>query len=541
MIWNQIRHRRPLLVAAKNPGSTQLKLLLEILQKNADTEFGRLHDFASIENLADYRQRVGIHEYDALSPYIEKQINGELSLTTNKPLYYARTSGTTGRYKDIPLTDAGLKQVSLAQKQLAVSLWQSTDFFTDKILGFAGAAVEGTLSNGCSYGSVSGTTYKSLSPIVASRFATPPQAMHIRNVEAKYQVFALTVLGCENLTGMVAANPSSVLKLVRVISDNTRELLNTLSGSSSDWLEDDAQHLVPAILSRSDKNRIDQLTNLLERNGSLTPTELFPKLSAIATWTGGSCGTAIRQLKPYLPDTVNFVEYGYAASEFIGTVNVDATNNHCLPQLEQHVYEFVQREKWEQKQPEFIGIEDLTEGVDYYVFITTQSGLYRYNINDIVRAGKPVENCPTLQFLQKGKGVTSITGEKLSEYQVIDAVDRTAESLKLLCGSYLMLANEESARYELYMENVSPETVQAVATLLDNNLRELNGEYDDKRNSGRLHAPVTITLKPGACEQIKQQLLATGIREAQYKPTLLDYARNWQTALQPLVLKTDVA
>lgn len=541
MILNQIRYRRSLLVKAQNPKSAQSNLLLEIIHKNADTEFGRLHNFASIENLTDYRQRVDIHDYDSLSPYIEKQINGEQALTNDEPVYYARTSGTTGKYKDIPLTNNGLKQVSLAQKQLAVSLWQSTDFFTGKILGFAGAAVEGTLNNGCSYGSVSGTTYKSLSPIVASRFAPPPQAMNIQNVEAKYQAFALTVLGCDNLTGMVAANPSSVLKLVRVIGENTRELLNTLHGSDSEWLENDARHLVPAIRSRSDNNRIDLLTKKNERNGYLTPAEIFPNLSAIATWTGGSCGTAIRQLKPYLPESVNFVEYGYAASEFIGTVNVDAVNNLCLPQLSQHVYEFVEREKWEQKQPVFIGIEDLAADVDYYVFVTTQSGLYRYNINDIVRAGKPVANCPTLQFLQKGKGVTNITGEKVSEYQVIDAVDRTAGALKLQLGGYMMLANEESARYEIYMENVSPGAKQSVATSLDNNLRELNVEYDDKRNSGRLHGPVIIALKPGACEQIKQQSISRGVREAQFKPTLLDYARNWQTGLQPLVLESDVA
>jgi len=540
MRWNGRRYRRSLLAAAQNPKAVQLKLLKKILSENADTEFGILHNFASVTNLEDYRQRVKIHNYDALAPYIKRQINNEPALTTDNPVYYARTSGTTGTYKDIPLTKAGLKQVSLAQKQLAVSLWQSTEFFAGKILGFAGAAVEGTLSNGCSYGSVSGSTYQSLSPIVSSRFATPPQAMHIHSVEVKYQVFALTVLGCENLTGIVAANPSSILKLARMISDSTDELLNALNGTDSEWLMQQTRELLPAIRLRSSDERIIELTQLYQRNGSLTPAEIFPRLSAIATWTGGSCGTAIRQLQPYLPDDTNFVEYGYAASEFIGAVNVDALSNQCLPQLDQHVYEFVQREKWEQNQTDFIGIEDLLDGEDYYVFVTTQSGLYRYNINDIIRAGKAVENCPSIQFLQKGKGVTNVTGEKISEYQVIDAVDRTVHSLKLECGGYLMLANEELARYELYIESISPGSVQSVATTLDNKLRELNIEYDDKRRSDRLKAPVTIELKPGACDQIKQWSIDRGVREAQLKPTLLDYARNWQNCLQSLKLKVDV-
>ncbi len=549
MIWNRYRLRRPLIRATRNAEYSQQKLLQRILQHNANTDFGRQFDFTSIKTMAEFRNRVPVQTYDTLSPYINNQINGHQTLTTDPPQYYARTSGTTGGYKNIPLTAKGLLQVQHAQKQLALSLWQDTDFLKGSILGFASAAEEGRLKNGCSYGSVSGSTYRSMSPIVASKFVLPRQVLAFKDAAAKYQAYALAALASDNLTGIVAANPSSILKLVRLIEHNTGDLLQTLTVNPSSWLHSETAEILPQLLERTNKNRLEYLVNRYTTHGRLTPNEVFPVLSAIATWTGGSCGIALRQLKSYLPahknTAVKIVEYGYGASEFMGTVNVSANNNRCLPQLNHHVYEFVKRDDWIDPRTDdssldtnvYHGVHELTPGEEYYTVVTTQSGLYRYNINDVVRAGAPIGQCATISFLQKGRGVTNITGEKLTEHQLIDAMSDVIQSQPIAAGGYMALANEEQSRYDIYLELNRPELLDTLSVQVDNKLRSLNIEYNEKRESERLkHVQVHI-LSSDACDVIKEWCVAQGVREAQYKPTVLAYARDWAEKLQPLLLK----
>ena len=117
------------------------------------------------------------------------------------------------------------------------------------------------------------------------------------------------------------------------------------------------------------------------------------------------------------------VEIGYASSEFCGSVK-DADRNICLPMFTDNYYEFASLQDWGSKNPVFLSLTELEPGQDYYIFVTTASGLYRYNINDVVTATEGIGNCPGLRFLRKGKGVTNITGEKISEDQVISVVSK---------------------------------------------------------------------------------------------------------------------
>lgn len=535
MYWNSIKFRRPLIQASKNTENAQHSVLMRILLENAETEFGKKHNFSDIKNFNEYRKSVPIQSYDKLEPYIIRQTQGISALTSASPVYYARTSGTTGRSKDIPLTHYGLSQVQHSQKNLALSLWRSTNFFKGRILGFASPAEEGKLDNGKVYGSVSGSTYKSLSPILATKFIMPSQAFSIKNADAKYQTYALAVLAEENLTGLVSANPSSVLKLARLLEKDYSRFIDALTGKELNWLEQEAKEIIPEIRKRLTKKRRADLLAMSTNSSKFDVKDIWPNLSAIATWTGGSCGVALSQLQKYIPSRTQYVEYGYGASEFMGTVNIDADANHCLPQLNQHFYEFVERSNWEAGVPHFLLLEELITGEEYYVFVTTASGLYRYHINDIVRADSIVGNCPTLSFLQKGRGVTNITGEKLSEHQLISSVAKALTSLNIEGGFFIALADEEASRYVLYIETNHPNFVNELALTVDKYLRELNSEYDDKRASGRLNTPLLYILEENAADIIKQWSLERGVREAQYKPTILAYARDWADKLFPLV------
>ena len=93
----------------------------------------------------------------------------------------------------------------------------------------------------------------------------------------------------------------------------------------------------------------------------------------------------------------------------------------CRP-CDAHFFEFVERDLWDRGEPKFLTLDGIRKGIDYYIVVTTPSGLYRYFINDLVRVSGYLHKTPLLKFVQKGKGVTNITGEKLYESQVLTAV-----------------------------------------------------------------------------------------------------------------------
>jgi len=541
MFWFSVKYRHNLRSAFDDPATVQARVLAKILAGNAETTFGKKHNFSSISNIAEYRENVPVQSFDKLNPYIEQQMSGETALTSLPPVYYAKTSGTTGNSKFIPVTRTGLGQMKMAQRLLSVALWRGTDFFSGSILGMASPWREGRLENGVAFGSSSGSAYRSLSRLLTGKFATPPQAFEITDVAAKYQVYAMAVLASPDISGIVTANPSSILKICEIIEADQALLLDALERRSVDQLLPEAAQTVAGIFKNLDQARVLDLLKAQQTQGQLLPESIWPKLAAIATWTGGSCGIAISKLRSKLPPGLKIAEFGYAASEFAGTFNSDTDANICMPLIAEHFYEFVSCVDWDEGRQNFLGIQDLIAGHEYYVFMTTQSGLYRYDINDLLLAGPGKGICPGLRFLQKGRGVTSITGEKLSEHQVITAASHSFGTLELTTNGFIFLANEDGARYEFFVESDREIDLVGLAETTELSLQNLNSEYADKRASGRLGPLVARHLTAGAMSAFRDESVARGVREAQYKPVALDYLRNWADKIAPWAIQDETA
>lgn len=91
---------------AQNPVATQQAVFDSLIKQAKNTQFGRDHHFETIKTFNDFAQNVPIREYEDLKPYIEKIIKGQENiLWRGKPIYFAKTSGTTSGAKYIPLTD----------------------------------------------------------------------------------------------------------------------------------------------------------------------------------------------------------------------------------------------------------------------------------------------------------------------------------------------------------------------------------------------------------------------------------------------------
>ena len=91
-----------------------------------------------------------------------------------------------------------------------------------------------------------------------------------------------------------------------------------------------------------------------------------------------------------------------------------------------HFFEFVPEEQRDDPNTEFLTADQLESNREYYIYFTTSAGLYRYDINDVVRVVDFYRNTPVIQFVRKGQGMTSITGEKLTESQVTGALSTSS-------------------------------------------------------------------------------------------------------------------
>ena len=90
---------------AANPIETQKDIFQELIAEATKTQFGKDHDFESINNHDDFVKRVPLRDYEDLKPYVERVVAGEENiLWKGKPIYFAKTSGTTSGSKYIPIT-----------------------------------------------------------------------------------------------------------------------------------------------------------------------------------------------------------------------------------------------------------------------------------------------------------------------------------------------------------------------------------------------------------------------------------------------------
>ena len=527
---------RRLVEASKDPRRAQQWVLRNIIERNQDSEFGRRHNFAGVSNADDFRKAIPIHSYEDLRPYIERQEEtGDKCLTVERPVFYHRTSGTVGLPKDIPVTTSGLNRIRQHQRLLAFGVARCTDALSGKIFGITGQAREGQMNGGTPFGSASGLLYKSQSKFVRSGYVLPPEVSDIEDYECRYLVMAILGLRERDVTCLGTANPSTLIKLLSVIDQNAEQILRSIG--SGQYPKD----IIAPAGSLPDFEPDPGRANDLERAFGLSARpqfhDIWPGLKGLMVWTGGSCAVQLRNLRPSLPKDTPVIEIGYTASEVSGTINIDPSSNTCLPTLTDSFFEFVERDGWEAGGGDFLSLEKLEIKGEYYVFVTTADGLYRYDMNDVVRVTGKFEDTPILEFVQKGKGVTSITGEKLYEEQVLTAVQSVMFDDGLSPSFFVALADQNTAGYTLYVETDVNDGISTdnFADRIDQALKLSNIEYAGKRDSGRLTRLDVKLLRPGTGDNYRSTRVADGQRDAQFKYLHLQYAHECPFNLERFV------
>ena len=521
-------HWRAFVNATEHPADAQTRLLLRLLRRNRDTRFGREHAFAAIRSYADFAAAVPVQTYETLRPYIEDQERtGAPALNAERPVMYARTSGTTGEAKLIPILRETIQQHKRSQAiQSYVQFSADARAYYGRFLAIVSPAEEGTLASGTPYGSTSGFMYENMPALAKMKYVLPSQVFGIADYELKYLLILRLAVTHRDVTHIACANPSTLVKLLSVLAVSRSALLHDITRgtfSRTDELSAEVRAVVGRRLACTPQC-VAELRTIL---ASPRPTfaTLWPEFRLVSTWTGGSCRIPLASVQPALPPGARVAELGYVSSELLGTLVADVEQHAGTPTIHENFFEFVTRDDWDAGRKVFRMIEQLEQGKEYYIIPTTGSGLYRYFMNDIVRVTGSFHATPTIEFVQKGKGVTNITGEKLYESQVIDAVRWAEDKTGMVSESFLMLADANRQVYRLVVECSTPTEPWRRNTLgsVERRLGELNVEYAAKRASGRLQHLELLPVRPGTGDAYKRHCLQQGQREGQFKLIALQY------------------
>ena len=518
-------HYAPFMRSLHSPEETQQQTLASILLRNRDTEFGRKYRLGALRTPDEFRASVPIHEYEQLRPYIDEQLEtGRGAINPTVATMYAQTSGTTGRAKFIPFCVDTMAAFRRTQSiSTFIQYANVPGIFKGKLLAIVSPLIEGVLASGVPYGSMSGVVRHSLPRPIRSKSILPELAeFEALGYDDRYRLIAAIALCRRDLTCLASANPSTFVRLADIINHHFAELLElVVSGAFAG-----SPQLVRKLrtLCAPQSARVKELRSFLSRGGALRFSELWPQLAGVVTWTSGNCSVLIPRLRAELDPAVKIIDMGYLASEFWGTVTVDVERNLGVPTLRDNFFEFIEPERWERGERETKLLNDLTVGQKYYIITTTPNGLYRYFINDLVEVTGRYEETPTIAFVQKGKGVTTLTGEKLYEGQVTEAVRLTGLACDRPVDSFMLLADRKRFSYTLYCESAVEFDTERFAVELTSALAKLNSEYAAKVESGRLAPPTVRRVASGTFERFKRAAIAAGQREGQFKMIKLNYA-----------------
>jgi GH3 auxin-responsive promoter len=511
----------------RDPAQAQDRLLLQILDANADTEFGRRHGFGGITTFAEFRERIPISSYEDLEPYINAAMQGQPNqLTKDPPVLFTTTSGTTGNRKYIPMTRQGKRAKSHLTWLWLCGLYRDhPGIVGGRILSVVSPEVESHAPSGVPCGAESGHAYRTIPGPVKSMYTAPYGVFAIEDYEAKYYTLLRLAAG-QDVSLIATVNPSTIVLLADRLAHHTESIIRDVRDGSLSLEVPVPQALRSSLHLRPDPERARRLEQAaISGDGVLLPGLAWPRLAAVGCWKGGTVGAYLAKFDTLFPQRPPVRDLGFYATELRGSVPLSDQGDAGVVAVGTNVLEF--HPAGADRTPEgreLLPVERLEVGQRYFVYVTNASGLYRYEMNDIVEVAGLYQQTPLIRFVQKGKGVVSFTGEKLYEVQVIAAVE---EALSALRGRHHFIAavaelvDGTTPRLVFLIEfddPISDHDGAALVDRVDTALGDQNDEYLTKRKSLRYGAPVIRVVRSGEFDRYRRRMVETGQRaDGQFK------------------------
>lgn len=446
----------------KYPHDVQNELFKKLIDQGKNTEFGKKYDFKSIRNYNDYKNRVPVQAYEQLFPFIERLMRGEQNLLWPSEIkWFAKSSGTTNaRSKFIPVTTEALDDCHFKGGKDLISMYVNNNpdskMFSGKGLAIGGSHQinEFNPNQESYYGDVSAVIMQNL-PLWAQFIRTPSLETALMD---KWEE-----------------------KIEKMANETASENVTTLSGVPT-WT-------------------ILLLQRIMEIKGVDNILEVWPNLEAF--FHGAVAFTPYRELfKKLIPtDKMHYWETYNASEGFFG-IQDQKDSEELLLMLDYGIfYEFIPFEELDNDHPTSLSLDEVELGKNYAMIITTNAGLWRYNIGDTIKFTSldPYR----IKISGRTKHFINAFGEELIIENAETAIAKACESTGAIIDNFTAapIYFDEGKRggHEWIIEfRETPKDQQEFNQLLDQHLREINSDYDAKRYKDMaLDPPKIHSVAPG--------------------------------------------
>ncbi len=514
--------------ASKNVKKAEFDILMDIVAYAKDTVYGREHHFSEIKTIQDFQKCVPVNNYEDLEPFIKRHTRGETDvLFPGKPIMYATTSGTTKEPKWIPITEKYNKETynGLSRIWLYSILKENPDVFDGPEFSIVGKAVEGYTEDGSCYGSFSGHVYENIPGFLKVLHVLPTEVYGITDYSSRYYVLLRMTIE-HSIHLLITGNPSTLLEMNNVVQKNLESFIRDIETGTlkKDLAIDPAiRQNIEAYLSPNPE-RAAGLQALKEKYDIVYPKHYWPELKVIVTWKLGNSGLYLQHTRGFFPRYTRIREFGYIATEARAGLVLDSDNDTSILVSHLLFFEFIKAADYGKPDARVYLSSEIEDGEQYYIIVTTPSGLYRYNMNDIVQVEGFYNQFPRIRFIQKGHGVTSLTGEKVHEAQFLKAIHKAEKELSINTMFHIGFADFGTSAYHLFAEfskEISDQDLARFAETVDSHLRTINMEYESKRGSNRIRPLIAARLKKNSFDEFKALMMARGYRDGQFKLTHL--------------------
>ncbi|MBN1526438.1 MAG: GH3 auxin-responsive promoter family protein [Candidatus Omnitrophica bacterium] len=510
--------------ATRDPIAAQKRVLFDCVARGKGTEYGRACGFSGIKSISDFQASVPLADYERLRTYIDRMKKGEANILTADPvILFGSTSGTTAQPKLIPIT-----KYSRAVKAGVMDIWayyvarDHPRVVDGRVLAVVSPEIEGYTESGIPYGAESGHGYKNMPWAVKGLYALPYQVFDIADYESRYYCILRIGMECGDVTTVVTLNPSTFIILCqkaefwkgRIIEDIENGTLFAGLDISSD-----IRKALERIL-RPNPGRAEELKAIVSERKELLPKYFWPRLEVIECWKASAAKLYLKELPRYF-GAVPVRDLGCLSTEARSSIPMGDKGAGGVLAINANFYEFIPKEDIDKEKKRILLCDQLEAGKEYFLVVTTPGGLYRYNIDDIIRVDGFFNKTPVIEFVQKGLNAVSLAGEKLYEAHVSRAVNRALARHRLSIGFFSASVEWGSPpRYLFLMEfsdHPSPEQKRALLRSIEEELYGQNSEYKEKRRAQLLGAPVLKVVARGDFERYRARKIGEGSPDSQFK------------------------
>ncbi|GAB4139177.1 MAG: GH3 auxin-responsive promoter family protein [Planctomycetaceae bacterium] len=522
------RELQRFLAATRDCRETQRETLNRLLWLNQESRFSADHRLSTGLTPQQFRERIPITTYDDYAPYIQQMLNGDhrALLGTNNPLLmFSLSSGTTQKSKYIPITLQFLKDYKRGWQNWGIrTLDEYPAIHALHILQLSSSHDRFRTPGGTPCGNISGLVASMQKRIVQTMYTVTGDVARIESPEAKQYTALRLALADEDVGMVITANPSTLVHLARKTEEHLEDLTRDIAdGTLSEKFEipNSVRKNLKPRTSKKNRKRARFLEQLIDKTGHCYPRDYWPNLQVVGVWTGGSAGAYLNSLRTYYGD-VPVRDHGLHASEGRMTIPLQGGSPQGVLDVCSHYFEFIPEEEFDSQSPTVLEAHEVEPGRNYYILMSTSSGFCRYNICDVVRCTGYYETTPMFEFLHKGAHISNLTGEKISESQVVAAVREAINGMPMELSQFTVAPVwGEIPKYQLLVEQKdfpSLDFADQFARKVDSKLKAINCEYREKRETGRLAEMGVIALPAGTWEEFtrcRQQGLGGSLE--QYK------------------------